>query len=297
MCLPAKDVFKQLLDPLKEKYDATLRVAVSTFITAIKRDEHILISYSPDIKQNSICRFIEYISCALLPLSISTIELDGTVRHSGYKEKFFTKQPKSNPSKAPKETLSPFTENVCIVKNFDEIENDSIIKVMKELEFPVGEGSKSVPIPFLVVAIVPESVHLPRNTIAQFAFHINLKELNLKFPEIESPLYQSYDSLVQSTMIPVFTHYDITTYTSKLMLNVDCKPMLTSFLDVKTKLLLMKAVEDFAILNGRDFIIPDDVQSIFSVLVSHKFLLPGYTSFEACVAFANSILQVVPVPV
>jgi MoxR-like ATPase len=70
----------------------------------------------------------------------------------------------------------------------------------------------------------------------------------------------------------------------------------TSFITVPTKLLLVRALEDCALLHGRSFVTPDDVQLVFPCLVTHLILLPGVTTFETCVGFANSIIEEVDVP-
>ena len=84
---------------------------------------------------------------------------------------------------------------------------------------------------------------------------------------------------------------------SQLILNVDCKPLLTSFIEVKTKLLFVKAINDCALLHGRNYVIIDDVQMVFPMLVSHRFLLPGPTSFKDCLDFIYKLIDTLPVPI
>jgi MoxR-like ATPase len=92
-------------------------------------------------------------------------------------------------------------------------------------------------------------------------------------------------------------HKEVSIYLGKLVLRADCTPLVTSFITVQTKLLLVRAMEDCALLHGRGFVTPDDVQLLFPCLVTHLILLPGTTTFETCVQFANAIIEEVDVPV
>ncbi|OHT17245.1 hypothetical protein TRFO_12593 [Tritrichomonas foetus] len=293
----AKVIFENILPGIDQVSNPQYRAMVSTLVTALKREEHVLISSPSSIDERGIAQLIEYIVCSIFPATVAVLTKDGSTRLIGKRARHMSKNSKDDTG-ISYDSISPFLSNVCIVECFDKISDASpIIKVMRELAVTIDDHSESVPIPFLLIALVNEKSHLPRNTLGAFSFHINIQSLPSTISRIESVLYQGYDSFLQALSAQVFSHRDITTYISQLVLNVDCKPLITSFIEVKTKLLLNKAIDDCAILSGRDFVMPDDVQEIFPMLVTHKFLLPGHTNFRNCLNFVQKLIDTIPVPI
>lgn len=283
----------------------TYRAIVSTLVTALRREEPVLISTPSKLSSKKVAQFVGYVANSLFPSTVSVISKNNSYQFFGDNSNFHengdndddSRNHDKNKSNKP---LSPYLVNVCIVEDFDNLSDTSpVIKVMKELAVTIDGADQptSVPIPFLLVALVNESSHLPRNTLGSFSFHINIQNLPSQIPSKVSPFYPNYDAFVQVLNTQVFVHRDITTYMSQLILNVDCKPLLTSFIEVKTKLLLVKAVDDCTLLHGRNYIITDDVKMIFPMLVTHRFLLPGSTSFKNCVDFINKLIDTLPVPI
>lgn len=281
------------------------RAIVSTLVTALRREEPVLISIPSKISSKKVSQFVRYVANSLFPSSVSVISKNNSSQYfdENSNERNDEDDNKSkNHGKSKKRTIpaSPYLVNVCIVEDFDNLSDTSpIIKVMKELAVIIdGEDQPiSVPVPFLLVALVNETSHLPRNTLGLFSFHINIQSLPSNIPNTTSPFYPTCDAFLEVLRKQVYIHRDITTYISQLVLNVDCKPLLTSFIEVKTKLLLVKAIDDCALLQGRNYIITDDVKMIFPMLVTHRFLLPGPTAFKNCVDFINKLIDTLPVPI
>jgi MoxR-like ATPase len=294
-------IFEQILGNLDLLHNQLFRNIVSCLITAIKREEHVLITYRPSLGQSSISTFVQYVFCSLFPATVSLLQADGTSRQLGRPVPL---TPRPSPGRSSRRgsvavsDASPFLSNICIVESINEIRDaNSILRVMKELSVTVDDQQESVPMPFLVIALCPENTHLPRSVATGFSFHVNLPTLPPAFPHVNAPLFEVYDSLIEALKSQVFTHKEVGIYMGKLILRADCTPLVTSYIEVKTKLLLAKSIEDCAFLHGRDFVIPDDVQGMFPCLVTHRWLLPGVTTFETCNRFAQSIIEAVEVPV
>lgn len=306
---PCSAIFDNIIDP-DEDYESQFRYRsiISTFVTALKREDHILFSFPSTINNDHVAQFIEHIVCSIFPATISVLLKDGKATFLGIQdhsedsdvsdmdsENYQTKK-RLDKKKMKPNPVSPFLANVCIVEHFDKIDDTApIIKVMRELAVTINDHSESVPQPFVLVALANENSQLPRNTLAAFSYHINIQELPKRKKNM--PLYQKYANFMESFSTQVYIHRDITTYLSQLILNVDCKPLLTSFIEVKTKLLLSKAIDDCAMLHGRNFIVPDDVQMLFPSLVTHRFLLPGPTALKNCIEFIQKLIETIPVPV
>ncbi|WP_409304003.1 AAA family ATPase [Peribacillus sp. SCS-155] len=62
---------------------------------------------------------------------------------------------------------------------------------------------------------------------------------------------------------------------------------------------LMKAAQAFAFLNGRDYVLPDDVQYLAPTVFSHRIILKSEAKYEGMTAetVINEIMLKIPVPV
>jgi MoxR-like ATPase len=300
----APPVFERVLgrrdssDASDPSQDVFFRGVVSTLVTALKRQEHVLISFRPSLGQSSISAFLEHVFCSLFPATVSLLQANGNVQRVGRTASKRPQKPLIGPSLDV--TASPFLSNICVVESLNEVADiEPILRVMKESAVTVDDHQELCPIPFIVFGLCPENLHLPRSVVTAFSFHINLPGLPPALSVIDNCLFEGYESLLESCTKKkqIYTHKEITFYIAQLILRADCRPLVTSYIDVKTKLLLMKSVEDCAFLSGRDFIIPDDVQMVFPFLVTHRLLLPGVTTFETCNQYIKSIIDEVEVPV
>lgn len=297
---PKIPIFEQVLRPIDLHHNPQFRGIVSAMMSALKREEHVLISTPPNIAQATVSAFIEHVVCSVFPATISVLDSAGNTRKLGRRNRKAQRLRKAtgDSEKADLFETCPYMSNICIVEEFDKIKDQaSIIRVMKEMSVTIDDEQESVPVPFVLFAVVPETTHLPKSVVTSFSFHINIPSLPSVFPAIDNSLYQGYDALLQAMKQQVFIHKEVSIYIGQLVLRADGTPLVTSFLEVKTKLLLNKAVEDCAMLHGRNYAIPDDVQALFPHLVSHRLLLPGPTTFETCGKFVQSVIEATPVPI
>lgn len=294
---------EEILTPLKLDGSVTFKGIVSLLITALKREEHVLISYSSKLSPAKVSDFIEYVMRRIMPLSVCVMDSSG--RFAPGKRSRESTGPRmrgaskiEDPAKASGKIESPFLSNICIVEKINEIKDPKpILRVMKELEVNVDNVTAQCPRPFIVIAMAPETIILPKSVVVSFPFHINIQNLPSSLPQIDAPIRQGFDKFQSELNRKIFMHKDIDIYAGRLLLRADGTPLVTSFIDAKTKLLLTKAVEDYAMLNGRDFVLPDDVQVIFPYMVTHKLLLPvPTTTFENCRTFIDSVIEATPVP-
>jgi hypothetical protein len=196
------------------------------------------------------------------------------------------------------EEESPFFCNICFVEDLHECQGVStVVQVMKELVTTVNDEQKEVANPFLLVGLVPRSRHLPKSVATAFSYHISIPTLPEKVPDGGNALFQTSEGFRTAMTRGVQMHKEVSIYLGRLVLKADCTPLVTSYIDVKTKLLLQKALEDCALLHGREFVIPDDVQAMFPYLITHRLLLPGPTTFQTCIEYAKSIIESIEVPV
>lgn len=260
-------VLQTILGSVNESGNAALEAAVSALATALRRRSDVLVSHPPGAPKGRICKFIEYALSSLVPADVTVEDaLHGRAAPSAREQGAY---------------------RVLIVQNYDMAAHEQRNYVMSD------EAERERP--RMRIALVSEASHLPKHALMSFAFHVNVRAVPGSLPKVDAPLFRSAEE-IGAQAEAVFVHNDLITYIGKLILFVNCKPMLTSFINAGTKVALKEAVRDFAALSGRSFVIPDDVQVMFPVLLSHRFLLPGETSFRKCMDFLQEIIFTVHVP-
>ncbi|HRU32774.1 MAG TPA: magnesium chelatase, partial [bacterium] len=60
---------------------------------------------------------------------------------------------------------------------------------------------------------------------------------------------------------------------------------------------LFKASQAYAAINGRDYIIPEDIKRMAPYVLNHRVILKGLTKDRNIYSFINSVLETVRVPV
>ncbi len=64
---PRIPIYEQVLRPIELLHNSKFRGIVSALVTALKREEHVLISYESKVPQSSISGFVEYVICSIFP--------------------------------------------------------------------------------------------------------------------------------------------------------------------------------------------------------------------------------------
>ena len=261
-------IFNQVLKPIgsDEFIDLYYRNLVASIVSSLKREEHILFSLSSGLDQDKLAEFLSYIVYSLFPASISLIEKDGSwnlIRHEASEN-----DNEQRPLDDSNENVSPYLSNIVMIKNFNE-KSDSmdVLKIIKQLYITIDEENIQVPVPFVVFAFVSENSYLTHYFLQTFSLHIHLTSIPSSIPHVESSLYPTYDHFLQATNHQIFLSRDLLAFFGQIILKIDCSPLITSYIEGKTKLLIQKASEDQAILCGRNFIIPDDIQNSVPVFL------------------------------
>jgi MoxR-like ATPase len=286
-------VFEQLLGPIGCLDNVVFRRIVSVLVTALKRSQNVLVSHHPKVSESVVVALLEYVLTSLFPTTIAVIERGGAFRAGGRRRR------------RSKKLASPFLSNICIVESIHNGQDPQpVLDAIHDLQVTIDDEVVPVPDPFVVVALVPETAHLPKTLMTAFLFHVNiptrLDKMGIHFPEFDRPLFggsQQFAAAISPKDAQTFIHKEVSIYLGRLILKADCTPLVTSFIDVTSKLYLIKVIEDCALLNGRTFVTPDDIQMLFPCLVTHRILLPGQTTFLTCVQFAESIVDGTDVPV
>ena len=306
--------FNEILKTFNKSNSKYYKKILSIIITALKREESILITYDPQksVTPQSISSFLEFITTSILPLSISITNVHSKTKIPINRRNKIVSRNNSKVKNSPgiqnldlkRSSLqnlddpSPFVTNISIFESLHTF-NDIplIIKTQKEMALEFEGEYIPLAVPFLIFGIIPDSIYLSRDILSIFSFNLHIKKLPEKIPNINNSIFQVHSTFLPEKPLSLYIHRDILSYIAKLILKLDCLPLVTSFIDPETKLLIPKVAEDFAFFNGRDFLIPEDIKTIFPSLISHKFLLPTSTNMENSLKTINEILNSIPIPV
>lgn len=60
---------------------------------------------------------------------------------------------------------------------------------------------------------------------------------------------------------------------------------------------LFKACQAYAAINGRDYIMPEDVKHMAPFILNHRIAVRGVNTLEGSIAYVNTMLEEIPVPI
>ncbi len=178
----------------------------------------------------------------------------------------------------------------------------ALFEVMEERQVTVDGTRYLMPPPFLVVAtqnpVEQEGTYrLPEAQLDRFIFKIEVGYPNLEeeveilkghhqrgrkdsFEEIEAVItvedLQQYKALVASVKI----EDTIVNYIAAIVQQTRNSPMLFLGASPRASLAIMAGAKAFAILSGRDFVIPDDVKRVLEPVLLHRIILTPETELE-----------------
>ena len=313
-----KNYMDELLQNIGKSDSVPYKCLVSIITTALKREENILITYSKqdNIEPENITAVLDYIICSILPLSISITNSQNQTRVpqnrrnralprtakrdvsqpgtaatlSTQEQKRIENQISTNPS--------PFSTNIAIFESFHTFNDiDFVVKTSKQMNITFGGEQCELAVPFMLIGIVPDTVFLSKEILSIFTFCYHFTEIPKSIPQISTPFFLMYQSFLPEKPSRMFVERDVSTYISDLLTKIDTSPLTTSYFIVETKLMFMKAVEDYASLNEREFVIPDDVQIILPCLTNHKFVLPENSTFQKNLEHIYNIIENSNVPI
>lgn len=215
----------------------------------------------------------------------------------------------------------PIFNNILLV---DEINRASprtqsaLLEAMAEQQVTVEGNQQKLPSPFFVLATQNPSGHagtfaLPESQLDRFLFRLSMdypdatSELDLLFDQAEThPLENLTPSLSQDELTEcqkfarsVRVEKCVAEYMVNIVratrrddrISLGCSPRGT--------LMLFRASQARAVVKGRDYVMPDDVQSIAPVVLGHRLILQDARSVgrEEAEQLVRDIMSQVEIPV
>ncbi|MGQ9606298.1 MAG: AAA family ATPase [Thermogutta sp.] len=194
----------------------------------------------------------------------------------------------------------------------------ALLEAMNEFQVTVENRTYPLPQPFIVIAtqnpIEFEGTYpLPESQMDRFLLRISLgypardwelqllaQHQNGEPVERLEPVASAEEILaLQAAVRKVRTAREIDEYLLELVHATRRCPELRVGVSVRGMLMLYRSAQAAALLEGRDYVVPDDVQSLAVPVLSHRVIPQGYlhgNQREAVESLVARLIQEVPVP-
>lgn len=190
---------------------------------------------------------------------------------------------------------------MCNLLLADEINRTSsrtqaaLLEVMEEGKVTIDGNTKSVPAPFVVIATQNPigsvgTAMLPESQLDRFMFRINMGYPDME-DEIALIMNRQTDSdimkkvkniincedliYMQNEASQVFVHEQIVRYIVKIVHMTRNNPDIELGISPRGTLAIVKAAKALAYIEGRNYVVPDDIKNVFFDTANHRIILSG----------------------
>ncbi|MFW6121026.1 MAG: AAA family ATPase [Petrotogales bacterium] len=191
----------------------------------------------------------------------------------------------------------------------------ALIEAMQERQVTIEGNTLSLPIPFLVIAtknpVETEGVYpLPEAQLDRFLYRVNmdylqadkeLEMLKLKNEQGAKPVKNMDKNMIESFVglhHKVYADEAILNYILNILTETRNNDQLVMGASPRAGEHLLYAAKAYALINGRDYLIPDDVKNVVPKVLSHRLILSAESEFEGLTAekIVDDIISNVEVP-
>jgi MoxR-like ATPase len=188
----------------------------------------------------------------------------------------------------------------------------ALLEAMEERQVTIDGETRILPQPFFVLA-TQNPLHqigtfpLPESQLDRFMMRISLGYPNA---EAEKELLKGKDRRVliqnlekndlskqiiewQATVPQIIVRDPLIHYVQAILQHTRQSPDYKSGLSPRAGLAMLRSAQAWAMLSGRDFVIPEDIQSIMSGVINHR-LSP--TTPQSSEQLATRLIEQVPIP-
>jgi len=187
----------------------------------------------------------------------------------------------------------------------------ALLEAMEEQQITVDGKKYSLPDPFFVIATQNPlyqsgTYPLPESQLDRFLMRISLgfpqKEaekrliLNMQkrdYSQLPKRIDKQQLKQIQAQISEVTLSTPVVDYIIELVNYTRSSNAFASSLSPRASIALAKAAKSWAYIDGRDYVIPEDIEAVFTSVYQHRLGLHN----ESGEAQVNDILNAVPVPV
>ena len=217
-------------------------------------------------------------------------------------------------------------KNGAIMSQFvlaDEINRTSpktqaaLLEAMEEKQISVDGVTYKMPQPFMVMATQNPIEFMGTFPLPEAPLDRFLIKISVGYPDAESErsvlsMHQMDDPFetlqavatpediinIQNEVKKVFVHENLEKYIVSIVSATRNHPSVRLGASPRASLALYRTAQATAYINGRDFVIPDDIQKMVIPVMAHRIILSQETKFSNTTAddVLNEIKKTVPVP-
>lgn len=211
----------------------------------------------------------------------------------------------------------------CNILLADEINRASprtqsaLLEAMSESQATIEGSQYALPAPFLVLATQnPVEFHgtypLPEAQLDRFLIYLNLgypdleTEVGILFNQAESPPIERIEPVLsrddvadlQQQVKAVRVEDSVARYIVQLVQETRNNPQLRLGVSPRGSLMLFRAAQAAALVAGRDFVLPDDVQRLAPYVLPHRLMLASKAQYgsQTKQQIVADLLERIPVP-
>lgn len=189
----------------------------------------------------------------------------------------------------------------------------SLLEAMEEKQITVDGITRKLNCPFMVLATQNPiesygTFPLPEAQLDRFFMRIKMgyptkeEEMEIILKNIEDPL-KSIESVIDTDELTdllisvkeVKANNDVLNYLIDII-NATRKGDLELGVSPRGSIALFKASQAYAAINGRDFIIPEDIKQMAPYILNHRIITRGNNGLDETLAIINQIVDSVKVP-
>ncbi len=194
----------------------------------------------------------------------------------------------------------------------------SLLEVMEEHQISLDNNTMPLPVPFMVMATQNPvetygTYHLPEAQMDRFLMKISM---GYPAPEEEFDIITRSENPNFADKLPaVMTTEDVNRHIAaakKVRCSDSLKKYIVELLNATRSsdavklgasprggIAMLKAAKSYAYIDGRDYVVPDDIRAVMSAVLSHRLMLSpkGKSAYPDAEAVMEAIAMTVPVPV
>ncbi|MBU5437194.1 MoxR family ATPase [Tissierella sp. MSJ-40] len=190
----------------------------------------------------------------------------------------------------------------------------SLLEAMEEKQITIDGETRKLSTPFMVLATQNPvesygTFPLPEAQLDRFFMRIKIgyptkeeeKEIILK--NIGNPLENIQSIITEEELSYLFSHVskvtaeeDVVNYIVEIINETRNKEEIELGVSPRGTIALFKSCQSYAAINGRDYIIPEDVKAMAPYVLNHRIISRGIGNIEDSINLIKRILETIPVP-
>jgi len=192
----------------------------------------------------------------------------------------------------------------------------SLLECMEEKQITVDGVTRKLEKPFLVIATqnpieTSGTFPLPEAQLDRFMMRLSMGSMeaeqeleileryrtNNPLEELEAVATVEEIRELQKAYRNVYIHPELVSYLQQICMATRKRKEIRVGVSVRGTLTLMRAAQAYAMVNGRNYVVPEDVKALVVPVLAHRLVMEGnYYLQNAAIAQLEQITKEIPVP-